>query len=726
VLSRRTKEAIKTGLAFALVFAIALQADWLNPYWAGFAVAFISLQTAGESIHKGLNRLVGTIPGAIAAIIILALAAQSRWIFMLLACAWIFFTAYMSLRSRNNTYLWTVAGFVCLIIISSGASTSEQLFEHAVFRLLETALGITVYTLISVFIWPLNNAGEIKKTSKDLMATQSGICRAGLQMMTGTIATGATPEKPAELRQQELEQLTRLAQVLVAEGSENYEVRELRPLWDRFHGLSMALMESFDRWQGSMAELVRMDVITLLPAVPALFDELDCRFEEIRGLLEGRPASHKPNSIKLSVDRTATRGRSHFELAALAVTRTELEAMETLTAALLDCALDLAGQATEGSKRRTLSAPGTVNRVIQLPVIDRDHLCSAAYAAVTVCVGFCIWIYVNPPGHGGWYNMLGTLALVSIGMLHVPMIRFVKSLTLAFVLCAFVYIFIMPRLSTYFELGLLLFTCIFISRYFFSGLAQMMASIAILNAMPIQNQQTYDFAMLANKGIFLIGVFLFIHVLSYMMSSPRPEKKLLALVRRFFRSTEFLMSAVARGPGSKASIVEQWKTAYYRHEMNSLPGKIGVWSKAIDQTRFSGNTPEQVRRLVTGLHGLKYRIEYLLETRDTRQPGSLAREMKPNAHAWLESIESIFVSWSDNPGSEPAVDLEQRLAAELGVLEQRIDTTIAQLDREALSKADGENFYRLLGAYRGVSEAAIAYAGNAASIDWAEWGEEKF
>jgi len=160
--------------------------------------------------------------------------------------------------------------------------------------------------------------------------------------------------------------------------------------------------------------------------------------------------------------------------------------------------------------------------------------------------------------------------------------------------------------------------------------------------------------------------------------------------------------------------------------MNSLPGKIGVWSKAIGQTRFSSNTPEQVRRLVTTLQGLNYRIEYLLETRETRQPGSFAREMKQSVHAWLASIESIFVSWSDTPGSESAVDLEQRLLAELGELEQRIDATIAQVDREALSEADGENFYRLLGAYRGVSEAAVAYAGNAASIDWAEWGEERF
>ena len=70
----KLKEAIKTGLAFALVYGIALWAGWMNPYWAGWAVAVIALPTAGASIVKGTYRVVGTIPGCIAALVIHALA----------------------------------------------------------------------------------------------------------------------------------------------------------------------------------------------------------------------------------------------------------------------------------------------------------------------------------------------------------------------------------------------------------------------------------------------------------------------------------------------------------------------------------------------------------------------------------------------------------------------------------------------------------------------------
>jgi uncharacterized membrane protein YccC len=726
MLSRKAKEAIKTGLAFALVYGIALQSGWLNPYWAGFAVAMISLQTAGESIHKGLNRMVGTIPGGIAAIVILALAAQSRWELILLTSLWIFFTAYMSMRSRNSPYLWTVAGFVALVLVTSGASTSEDLFEHVVFRVVETAMGIAVYTLVSVFLWPLTNAGAIKTASKALLATQSAICRAGREVMTGMVDATATRENRDDLHRQELEQLTQLAQALVAEGSESYEVQEVRPQWNRFLDLSKALRESLERWHTSMTELARTDVNAALTGVAEFFDELDCRFEEIQKLLKGRPAQFKPGPVFLGINRTAFGGLSHFEQAALAVTRTELEKLEFLTAALFDCTLDLEGQAMDNSTPQPLPVSGAVKPGIKLPVFDLDRLRSAAYAAVVTCAGFCVWIYVDPPGHSGWLFLSGTLALNVILMLQVPVIRFVKPLAVAAVLCICVYVFIMPRLSTYYELGLLLFVCMFTVRYFFTGLAQLMGNLAIINLISIQNQQTYDFAVLVNTMIFLVTVFLFLHVLSYIMGSPRPEKKVLTLLRRFFRSTEFLMSSVALEPGGKASALAQWKIAFYLHEMKSLPGKIGVWSKAIDQNKFSSNKPDQMQSLVTTLQGLMYRIEYLLEARETRQAESLAREMTQSVHAWRESIESIFVKWSGNPGSEPAVDLEQRLAAVLSVLEQRIDAIIAQPDRETISVEDGENFYRLLGAYRGVSEAAVAYAGNAAAIDWSDWSEEKF
>ena len=162
--STNLKEAIKAGLAFAAVFGIAMQLGWMNPYWAGWAVAVIALPTAGEAIRKGTLRVVGTIPGCIAALVIQALAPQERWLFLFLTCTWAFVTSYLMVSRPKDSYVWTMACYVCLIILLSDVNSSEKMFESAVFRTVETAMGVIVYTLISIFLWPQTNLGAIKRS----------------------------------------------------------------------------------------------------------------------------------------------------------------------------------------------------------------------------------------------------------------------------------------------------------------------------------------------------------------------------------------------------------------------------------------------------------------------------------------------------------------------------------------------------------------------------------
>jgi uncharacterized membrane protein YccC len=187
----KLKEAIKTGLAFALVFGLAMQFGWMNPYWAGWAVAVIALPTTGESLRKGVLRVAGTIPGCIAALVINALAPQERWLFLLLTCGWVFLISYLMVSSKKYSYVWVMAAYVCLIILQPNADSSENMFQSAVFRTVETAMGVVVYTLIAVLLWPRTNLGAIKKSSADLVAVLHELYRVGRDRMLHPKATEA-------------------------------------------------------------------------------------------------------------------------------------------------------------------------------------------------------------------------------------------------------------------------------------------------------------------------------------------------------------------------------------------------------------------------------------------------------------------------------------------------------------------------------------------------------
>jgi uncharacterized membrane protein YccC len=717
----KLKEAIKTGLAFALVFGIAMQAGWMNPYWAGWAVAVIALPTAGESLRKGTLRVVGTIPGCIAALVIHALASQERWLFMFLTCSWVFFTSYLMVSRQKDSYLWVMACYVCLVILLSDLDSSANMFESAVFRTVETVMGVVVYTLISVFIWPQTNLGAIKKSSADLASTLNDICSAGRDMMLGQRATEASFQG---LQGKVVQQLAQFRKVLEAEGSESYEVSEVRHLWEHFSGLSSAWLETAGRWQSGLDELAGIDVRAVFPELGTFFAELDARFAVLPQVLTGRSPGHPPRMVRLHVDPAARGHLASFDRAAVEVARNELELLENLTGALLECARELQGQADDGHEEKPVLTLGVRERVTWLPVPDWDHLRSAAFVAATTGVGFLIWILFDPPGHSGWFQLTGTIALLVAAAPPLRASKMIMPVAVTSLVCLAIYVFIMPQLSSFLGLGSLLFLCMFATCYFFSGMVRFFCSMAILNILQIQNHQVYAFAAMANVVLFLVMGFTFLFVMTYLLGSPRPEKAVLSFLDRFFRSAGFLMSCSRLDP-ARTSGLERWRIAFHQRQLRSLPAKLAAWSSAIDRTLFPDNTAEQVQGLVTCAQTLVYRLDQFLDADAVRLDKTLGRELRDEIDLWHTSLQSTFDRWARNPEAEPVAALRQRLEAGLLRLEQRIKEDINRAGSD-VSQEEGGNFFLLLGGYHGVSEAALAYAGAAQTINWSHWREERF
>lgn len=715
------KEAIKTGLAFASVFGIAMQFGWMNPYWAGWAVAVIAMTTTGASIRKGVLRIVGTIPGCLAALAIHALAPQDRWLFLLLTCIWVFFTSYLMVSRKKDSYLWVMACYVCLIILLSDLESSENMFESAVFRTVETVMGVVVYTLISVFLWPQSSRGVIRKSSAALVEGLQDIVRS---CRDGLLDRQLFAEGFKGVQNRTVRQLAQFEQCLQAEGSESHEVSEVSRLWERFHGSATALLETAGRWHSGFAELVRVDVQAVFPDLPAYFAGLDANVAAVSQVLAGRLPEDLPRPVGLANDPVALERLTPFDRAAVEVARQEMSRLALLTAELLECALELEGRVETAGEPEPMLVFGARDRAATFPVPDWDHLRSAAFVAATTGVGFLIWILFDPPGHSGWFQFSGTIALLVALVPQLRASKLIGPVAVTSAVCLAIYVFVMPRLSTFLGLGSLLFITMFLNCYFLSGMARFFTSMAILNILQIQNHQVYSFVAMANAYIFFVMVFAYLFVMSYLLSSPRPEKAFLRLLHRFFRSAEFLMARKAANPDHE-SVVNRWLSAFHEHQLSSLPAKLAAWGGSIDQKRFPDNRPEQIEALVTGTQVLVYRIEQFLQAGAVRQTEHLAREFNDDIRTWHVGIRDTFGRWAENPESEPAAALARRLEAGLARLEGRIKEALNRAGGD-VSREEGENFFRLLGGYRGVSEAALAYAQTAERVDWARWREERF
>jgi len=717
------RAAFKIALSFAIVYGIALKMNWLNPYWAGWAVVMIALPTTGQTMQKVLLRIAGTIPGAIVAVIILSIAPQQRWLLLLLLSGWTFFTTYMMLTDKKNSYAWFVMGYVAMIVMLTGPSSSYDLFMAATFRVVENIMGMTVYVLISIFIWPVGNSGAIKKASKNLVATQAKIFGFGFDK----IFTKDEKKDLEKLNTNEIQQLDQLKQAIGTEVVENYNVQEVKHLWERFNLITISIMEILERWQTGYEEFIQIDLNEVLPNYQVLNKEINERFEEMQRLLLGKKEIKKLNDISLSVDKSSFSKLSHPDRAAILLEKQTFEKIDALTAEALECVLEIINYSSSSKKAtnsKTLPSYNKKHKNSGLPVIDIDNLRGAIYSTSAVVMLFLMWIYIDPPGHMLNIQLAGTIAMLFLTVQHSYRKDLGKFMVIGSFIALAAYVFIMPHLYSFIGLGLLLFGGMFVVSFFFSGAARLAGQVAILNEIAVSNPQVYSFAAMANFTLGVILVLLVLFLLAYIIDSPRPEKAVLKMTARFFHSTEFLMSGIGPNSEHNLSLLARWKKDFYRHEMQSLPHKIGYMGLTINLKLFPDNSHQQVKLLMVNLQALAYRFTELLDA--DQDVKLLALKLKVNIREWQGVIVKIHKEWSINPGVELTDELKNELKMNLKNLTDKFDLLFEKDNENSLTEAKAEIFYQLLGGLRGVSQATISYAGNTENLNWKQWREEVF
>ena len=172
--------------------------------------------------------------------------------------------------------------------------------------------------------------------------------------------------------------------------------------------------------------------------------------------------------------------------------------------------------------------------------------------------------------------------------------------------------------------------------------------------------------------------------------------------------------------------LESWKKAFYTHELTTLPNKLALWGKFIDTKVLSGTTPEQIQAITINLQAITYRMQELLGARGNIQSAFLVQKLQSDIRSRQIKMQAFLRRLSEDPTAGNSKKFIAVLTGLMEQLEACIKETLNKTSKDQLSPQDGENFYRLLGAYRGVSEAMGEYIKSTDVIHWAQWKEEKF
>jgi uncharacterized membrane protein YccC len=139
------------SVCLSLFVAFWLELD--EPFWAGTSAAVVCQPQLGASLRKGWFRMIGTVIGAAAIVVLTACFPQDRIAFFVLLALWIGICAFAATVLRNfASYAMSLAGYTAAIVgagtLGATGGASSGVFLLAIFRASEICIGIVCAGLV--------------------------------------------------------------------------------------------------------------------------------------------------------------------------------------------------------------------------------------------------------------------------------------------------------------------------------------------------------------------------------------------------------------------------------------------------------------------------------------------------------------------------------------------------------------------------------------------------
>ncbi|RFD18860.1 FUSC family protein [Komagataeibacter melaceti] len=135
--------AARNTVASLVALAIALWMELDSPQWAVATVWSVAQLRRGESMSKARWRIVGTLVGAVAAVVFIAAFPQQSWLFFPAVAMWIGLCSFLATFSLNfRSYAFVLSGYTCSIIAVAAASQPDNVFFIAISRATYIVLGV--------------------------------------------------------------------------------------------------------------------------------------------------------------------------------------------------------------------------------------------------------------------------------------------------------------------------------------------------------------------------------------------------------------------------------------------------------------------------------------------------------------------------------------------------------------------------------------------------------
>jgi uncharacterized membrane protein YccC len=148
--------SIKTFAAAMLALWIAFWLDLDRPYWAMLTAYIVAQPLAGAMRSKSAYRFVGTIIGAIAALVLIPNLVDAPEILVAALALWVALCIYFAVLDRTpRAYLFMLAGYSAALIGFPSVQAPDAIWDIVLARVEEITIGIACTTLIGSVFFPV-------------------------------------------------------------------------------------------------------------------------------------------------------------------------------------------------------------------------------------------------------------------------------------------------------------------------------------------------------------------------------------------------------------------------------------------------------------------------------------------------------------------------------------------------------------------------------------------
>lgn len=662
-LSDKMKYAIKASLSMVLAYLIPLSQGWAQASTAAITIMLIAaMGTVNESITKGALRVLGTIIGATIGMTLIAIFPQERMLYLICLSICVSIVLYVLRAYKGDPTAFMLTAMTMMLVFKNGEV--DDVFIYGIDKTYMTIFGITVYTLVGVFLWPVNVEDSSQKSAQELSKAQLELfLNRNMEKEERTKSLLALIEKENQLTNANLDS-----------GSVSISMQQWHSLMYNYKTINatLTLLATHDKEHfiddmskySSNYEQVQNEITTLLKDISTVWD-----IEQELII---------PKSITVEYNKENIKTLNHIDRASFLATMREMKKLHIELSALAK------------KLNAVKSTLPTFFDDTKVPDNKRflwgevEHIKAALVTFIIFWVATYFWIETNP---FGGFMVVALSTGLSVLTTFTPIKPSLLSIifTLSFIFASLMYIWVLPHLHYGWELGLFIFFYSFIAFYFIPEKMTIFFLLGLFT-LGINNEMQYEFSIFLLILLMFYLFLMILHIFYYVPYSTKPEHLFLTLKNRFFKLSHYMLDRGRQRQEGKTSMGVSISAKYAQMHLMSTVSNMQLWATQMNVDYFDTIDKDALLRLTKECKRFAYLVE-LLYHRDMQMHDNPLVTTLRQAYT-LPYFSDLLKEYAQGKNANEVSDFWKNEKKVLIRVEKSLDEVLAQINLDDYNKQD--------------------------------------